>query len=77
MKLSLKQKEALKQVERWYKAKDKPVFRLFGYAGTGKTTLAKYFAESLNVNVMFAAYTGKAANEDRIEDELARAANVL
>lgn len=61
MKLSLKQKEALKQVERWYKAKDKPVFRLFGYAGTGKTTLAKYFAESLNVNVMFAAYTGKAA----------------
>lgn len=37
-----------------------PVFRLFGYAGTGKTTLAKHLAESCN-SVVFAAFTGKAA----------------
>lgn len=37
------------------------VFRLFGYAGTGKTTLAQHFAEDVGGNVLFAAYTGKAA----------------
>lgn len=36
------------------------VFRLFGYAGTGKSTLAKHLAEGLN-SVSFAAFTGKAA----------------
>ena len=39
----------------------KPLFRLFGYAGTGKTTLAKYFAEQVCGDVQFAAFTGKAA----------------
>jgi exodeoxyribonuclease-5 len=37
------------------------VFRLFGYAGTGKTTLARYFAEHVDGEVLFAAFTGKAA----------------
>jgi len=37
------------------------VFRLFGYAGTGKTTLAKHLAESAG-RVLFGAYTGKAAH---------------
>jgi exodeoxyribonuclease-5 len=37
-----------------------PIFRLFGYAGTGKTTLAKHLAQSCNA-VAYAAYTGKAA----------------
>jgi exodeoxyribonuclease-5 len=32
-----------------------------GYAGTGKTTLAKYLAEGVG-QVLFAAYTGKAAS---------------
>ena len=37
------------------------VFRLFGYAGTGKTTLAQHFASNASGNVLFGAYTGKAA----------------
>jgi exodeoxyribonuclease-5 len=37
------------------------IFRLFGYAGTGKTTLAKQIAEGVDGKVLFAAFTGKAA----------------
>lgn len=38
------------------------VFRLFGYAGTGKTTITKAAIEKLGLTrVEFAAYTGKAA----------------
>jgi exodeoxyribonuclease-5 len=38
------------------------IFRLFGYAGTGKTTLARHLAESIDGKVLFAAFTGKAAS---------------
>ncbi|MCJ2072965.1 AAA family ATPase [Methylobacterium sp. J-030] len=38
------------------------MFRLFGYAGSGKTTLARHLAEGLDGDVLFAAYTGKAAD---------------
>lgn len=38
-----------------------PVFRLFGYAGTGKTQLARHLAAGRQGMVSFAAYTGKAA----------------
>ena len=38
------------------------VTRLFGYAGTGKTTLAKELASGVGGNVVFAAFTGKAAS---------------
>ena len=34
---------------------------MFGYAGTGKTTLAKHVAEHVDDKVLFAAFTGKAA----------------
>jgi exodeoxyribonuclease-5 len=37
------------------------LFRLFGYAGTGKTTLARHVAEAAAGRVVFAAFTGKAA----------------
>lgn len=37
------------------------VFRLFGYAGTGKSTLAKSFADDVKGKVLFGAFTGKAA----------------
>ena len=37
------------------------IFRLFGYAGTGKTTLVKLIAEGVDGKVLFAAFTGKAA----------------
>jgi exodeoxyribonuclease-5 len=37
------------------------VFRMFGYAGTGKTTLAKELAGSVSGAVLYATFTGKAA----------------
>src|SRR5712692_8451225 len=60
------QDAALKAVATWLKAKPGPrgaplVFRLFGYAGTGKTTLARHVAEGVDGKVLFAAFTGKAA----------------
>ncbi|MDB5512895.1 MAG: ATP-binding protein [Enterovirga sp.] len=48
-------------VAQWLKARDRPIFRLFGYAGTGKTTLARHIAEGVDGDVCFAAFTGKAA----------------
>jgi exodeoxyribonuclease-5 len=63
---SPEQDAALQAVADWLK--DKPgrgraplIFRLFGYAGTGKTTLAKHIAEGVDGKVLFAAFTGKAA----------------
>ena len=62
-----KQDAALAAVADWLKAKpgegNTPlVFRLFGYAGTGKTTLARHIAEGVDGKVLFAAFTGKAAS---------------
>src|SRR4051812_46791847 len=61
MSWSPQQDGALKSVAEWLRRGDKPVFRLFGYAGTGKTTLAKHIAEGVDGEVAFGAYTGKAA----------------
>lgn len=61
MNWSAEQERALDAVSRWHQRIDNQVFRLFGYAGTGKTTLAKYFAEACGGQVYFAAFTGKAA----------------
>ena len=63
---SPQQDAALTAVAAWLKAKPgqgntPPLFRLFGYAGTGKTTLARYLAEDIDGKVAFAAFTGKAA----------------
>jgi exodeoxyribonuclease-5 len=63
---SPQQDAALSAVAAWLKAKPgqtgtPPLFRLFGYAGTGKTTLAKHLAENVDGKVLFAAFTGKAA----------------
>ena len=59
---SPQQDAALAPVARWLKAGEQPVFRLFGYAGTGKTTLARHIAEGADRGVVFAAFTGKAAH---------------
>lgn len=61
---SPQQARALDIVGRWIKErpKDKPFMRVGGFAGTGKTTLARHLAESVNGLVYFAAYTGKAAH---------------
>jgi len=61
MEWSREQENALKSVNNWLNNSDQQVFRLFGYAGTGKTTLAKHFADNTDKHVLFAAYTGKAA----------------
>jgi exodeoxyribonuclease-5 len=61
MDFSPQQDEALKAVSKWLREGQSPIFRLFGFAGTGKTTLARHFAEHVDGDVLFAAFTGKAA----------------
>ncbi|WOJ90822.1 AAA family ATPase [Methylocapsa polymorpha] len=61
MTWSPQQDAALAAVATWLKRGEPQVFRLFGYAGTGKTTLAKQLAEDIEGEVAFAAFTGKAA----------------
>ncbi len=58
---SREQGEAIDQVGRWLKQGEPQVFRLFGYAGVGKTTLARHIAEGARGETAFAAFTGKAA----------------
>jgi exodeoxyribonuclease-5 len=58
---SREQAVAIDQVGRWLKAGEPQVFRLFGYAGVGKTTLARHIAEGARGETAFAAFTGKAA----------------
>ena len=48
------------RVQAWLKDPAQPVFYLGGYAGTGKTELAKHFAEGVDGMVAFGAFTGKA-----------------
>lgn len=63
MDFSPQQQRALDAFLGWYDARKTPggVYRLFGYAGTGKTTIAKTIAEQIEGQVIFAAFTGKAA----------------
>jgi exodeoxyribonuclease-5 len=61
MDWSAQQEGALRAVSAWLKRREPQVFRLFGYAGTGKTTLAKQLASDIDGDVVFAAFTGKAA----------------
>jgi exodeoxyribonuclease-5 len=58
---SPQQQRALNDVGRWLGTKDDALYYLAGFAGTGKTTLAKHLAEGTD-KVLFAAYTGKAAS---------------
>lgn len=62
MSWSPQQDDALRAAARWIAASNAPqVFRLFGYAGTGKTTLAKELARNVKGTVLYGAFTGKAA----------------
>ncbi len=61
MKFSAEQDRALKAVDDWLRKGESQVFRLFGYAGAGKTTLARHVASHADGEVAFAAFTGKAA----------------
>src|SRR5919112_1951892 len=62
MAWSPQQDSALKAVAEWLRRGEPQVFRLFGYAGTGKTTLARHIAEGVEGEVAFGAFTGKAAS---------------
>jgi ATP-dependent exoDNAse (exonuclease V) alpha subunit len=59
---SPQQDAAMAAVRDWLTTRSSPVFRLFGFAGTGKTTMAKSLAEQVDGYVAFAAFTGKAAS---------------
>lgn len=61
MKWSSQQSAALDRVAEWLESGTAPFFYLAGYAGTGKTTLAKHFADGVG-DVLFGSFTGKAAS---------------
>ncbi len=59
---SPQQDAALVAVARWLADESGPqVFRLFGFAGVGKTKLARHFGQGVDGTVLYGAYTGKAA----------------
>jgi len=70
---SSQQAAAIRAIVSWYRRPDRAqVFRLFGFAGSGKTTITRYVIEELGLlamsrssisagGVLFAAFTGKAA----------------
>jgi len=60
MKWSPQQAVALDRVGKWLRDPNSQVFYLAGYAGTGKTTIAKHLVEG--VKCVQAAFTGKAAS---------------
>lgn len=68
--LSDEQESALNSIQGWYLGgaarcggSGQAVFRLFGAAGTGKTTLTKHLAKKLGAkDIVYGAYTGKAAH---------------
>lgn len=65
MELTPEQTEAITKAKKWFDncvPLEASIFRVFGYAGTGKTTIAKEFAKIVEGQVVFACYTGKAAH---------------
>ena len=71
MHWSPQQNSAMSAVSAWHqqcaaerragKRLSRPIMRVFGFAGTGKTTLARHFAEGIAGDTCYAAFTGKAA----------------
>lgn len=77
------QQAGLDKLDHWFNHGDERIFRLFGYAGTGKTTLAKEIerrygrktvmedrkGNAITVStVQYGAYTGKAAHVMRLNN---------
>ena len=58
---SPQQAEGIAAMNDWYSKANRQVFRLDGYAGTGKSTLANELASHASGSVLYMAYTGKAA----------------
>ena len=62
------QAAAIAEIKNWFTngTGDRQVFRVFGYAGSGKTTITRHAIAELGVeegtgDVLYAAFTGKAA----------------
>jgi exodeoxyribonuclease V len=60
------QAEAIESIKKWFGCAKQQVFRVFGFAGTGKTTITKHAIGELGLKsgaggVLYAAFTGKAA----------------
>lgn len=63
MEWSPQQANALLKIKHWINDRSAPqIMRVFGYAGTGKTTLAKEIASYVDGDVLFMCFTGKAAS---------------
>lgn len=62
MDFSPQQAQAIDKVGAWLNDPTSRVFRLDGYAGTGKTTIARHLASQFNGNTLYGAFTGKAAS---------------
>ena len=64
MNLTEEQQNAVDTAIEHLTAKDKPLFKIGGYAGTGKTTIAKWIVNKVP-GAMVCAFTGKAASRLR------------
>ncbi len=62
MEWSPHQADALLKIKRWSNDRTAPqVLRVFGFAGSGKTTMAKEVANDVPGQVLYMTFTGKAA----------------
>lgn len=60
--LNRKQQQGIELAKTWWSKSNEQIFKLVGYAGTGKTYLSSVIAEELaGENIAFCAFTGKAA----------------
>jgi exodeoxyribonuclease-5 len=64
--LTDKQAEAVRDISDWFRnhAREQQVYRLFGYAGTGKSTIVHHVTDELGIDdgdVLYGTFTGKAA----------------
>lgn len=63
------QASAIQAIKDWFTSRtdEQQIFRVFGYAGTGKTTITRHAIAELGLEtgasggVLYAAFTGKAA----------------
>ncbi|MDU2063764.1 MAG: AAA family ATPase [Sporomusaceae bacterium] len=60
--LNRMQQAGFERAKKWWSDGNEQIFKIAGYAGTGKTYLSSIIAEDLaDTNIAFCAYTGKAA----------------
>lgn len=61
--LSAEQRAGIEKIKAWHASAPFEPFRLFGPAGTGKTTMARHIPEALGLDrVFYGTFTGKAAH---------------